>query len=245
MGAVGNDVSGFSVQRVDAKTTVGSGAAEFLAGNEIDGDVAFVQCDVRMPADERFERSLDSAAGSVLGVYYSPVTVAAFARQVIFHCAIRLLLLAERHAAVDEPANRLRSLAHDEFNGVAATQAGPGIKCVLDVRVEGIFLPVQNGGHTALSIETGALRERRFGKDGNPRLVRHPQSKAETGSAATDDQDVGGPGGFHARSMRGGHICGVYDILSHVSELFYRAVVSQGQKIEQQIPSFPGFSSEL
>src|SRR3990167_7855100 len=155
MGAVGGDVSGFSVQRVDAKTTVGSGAAELLAGNEIDGDVAFVQRNVRMPADKRFERSLDSAAGGVLGVYYPPVTVAAFARQVIFHRAIRLLLLAERHAAVNQPANRLRSLAHDEFNGVAATQAGPGIKRVLDVRVEGIFLPVQNGGHTALGIEAG------------------------------------------------------------------------------------------
>jgi len=83
--------------------------------------------------------------------YYPPVTVAAFARQVIFHRTICLFLLAERHTTVNQPANRFRSLTHDKLNGVASAQAGPGIKRVLNVRVEGIFLPIQNRGHTALA----------------------------------------------------------------------------------------------
>ena len=81
------------------------------------------------------------------------MAVAAFTGQVIFQAAIRVLLAAEGHAALDEPADRLRSLAHHKFHRVAVAQAGAGIEGILDMRLEAVFLAVQHRGHAALGVE--------------------------------------------------------------------------------------------
>src|SRR3989344_3331648 len=190
-GTIGADMAVFLVEGVHAEAAVGSRAAELLAGDKVDGDMIFMQRDVRMPAHQAFQRGFHGAAGGIGGVDHASVAVSAFAREMIFHFTISLFFPAEGHTAVDKPTDRRRSCAYGEFNCVPMTQAGAGVERVLDVGFEAVYFSVQYRGDATLGIEAGAFGKRGLGQNGDPRLVRDAQSEAQAGDAAADNQDIG------------------------------------------------------
>ena len=187
----GRDPPGGLVQGVDAEHAVLPAPSELAAADQVNGDVVLVEADVRMRADPGLEGGLERPAGGVGGVDDAPVAVAALAREVIVVGAVVPRLAGERHAQVNEPADRLRPAPDHVLHRFPTAQAGAGADGVLDVGLERV-LGVEYRGHAALGVEAGALGQRRLGEDRDAGVGGEAQGETQAGGAAADDQDVRG-----------------------------------------------------
>ena len=99
-------------------------AAQFHAGDEIDGDMMFEHRDIRMGACLFAQRGLHRLPGRIGRVDDPPHAVAPFAGQMIAGPAA--LVPGKRHALLDEPLDGLRTVFHHITRGRFIAKTGAG-----------------------------------------------------------------------------------------------------------------------
>ncbi|MCY1235593.1 hypothetical protein D9M72_482150 [compost metagenome] len=100
-----------------------------------------------------------------------------------------LLVARERHAAVDQPLDRLAPVLHDKAGCLFVAQSCAGNERVLRVLVMAVA-GIQHGGDAALCPVAGALRHGALAEDDNPVGVGQLQRDRKAGQPAADDGDI-------------------------------------------------------
>jgi hypothetical protein len=166
-------------------------AAATLARDQVDGDVAFEDLDVRMTLRLFDQRVRNRASGRIGRVDDAAMAVAAFHGQVEVLVAIGRDEFGEAHAKIHQPLDALAAVAHSETHDVLVAESGACLESVLDVCVDAVGV-VEHGGDAALRPGRGPFVEFAFADHGDAPLTRYLQRHTEAGCAAADDQNVVG-----------------------------------------------------
>ena len=83
----------------------------------------------------------------------------------------------------------MAGIAGNELCGVRIHDPGAGNQRIFYVRRYAVGL-VKHGGNAALGIKCGTFTNRSFAQNDNVLMLGQAQRQRETGSAATDDQDI-------------------------------------------------------
>ena len=134
----GFDLAGVAIQNVHPQATIEPGKAEFLAGDEINGEVVFENLDLRMARDGSEKRAFDFAASHVLGVKDAPLRVAPFATEIeFFFAGMRgVFSFGKAHAKVDQFLNARRAFGDDRADDIFAAKTGASFESVADMGFE-------------------------------------------------------------------------------------------------------------
>src|ERR1051325_2361086 len=135
------DLTSVAIENVNAQATIHAGKTNFLAGDEIDGEVVFENLDLRMARDRGEEGTFDFAAGHVLGVKDAALRMAAFATEIefFFPRMRRIFPLGKAHAKINELLNSRRAFRNDGADNLFTTKTGAGLERVAHMGFERIF----------------------------------------------------------------------------------------------------------
>jgi len=152
-----SDGADFIAQAVECVSAIAMivSVAEFMASNQIDGNVMFQQRDVGMCQNFGGERFLYGMASGIGGVDDTSMAVAAFACQVI--AGIGIGITCERHALRNQPVNCRLSVFDNIARGGWVTEASTGGQGILDMRGQRIFFR-QHGCDSTLCPNTCTIQ---------------------------------------------------------------------------------------
>ena len=182
----GVDFIAQAVERVSAMAAVVP-VTDFVAGDQVDGDVVFQQGDIGVCPRLGGEGFLHRHAGGISGVDDAPVAVSAFLRQVV--AGVGAGIARERHALGDQPVERRSGVFDHMARGGRVAQSGSGGHGVLYVLGEGVF-PREYRGDAALRLCARPFQQRFFGDDSDFSLVGELQCQRKSGKAAAYDQGI-------------------------------------------------------
>ncbi len=130
----GVDLAGLAVEHIDAEAAVGLDAApgDLGFGDQIDGDMVFVDGDVRVGLDGLHQGPFDLLAGLVLGVVDAALAVAAFPGQVVG----LVLFAGEVDAPVDQVFDGRRAVFDHHADDLFVGKPGAGFHGVPDMLIE-------------------------------------------------------------------------------------------------------------
>ena len=185
---------------------VGAPADGALAAREqeVDGEVALVDGDVRRGAHGLAEGADHLAPGRVGGVQDAPLRVPALAPEVVL-VVVGVAAQVEVRAQGDEIAHPVRALAHHHLDRVAVAEPVAGGERVGDVRLEAV-LRAPHRGDAALRVAAVALGEPVLGDQRDVPGARALERAGEAGDAAAEHQEVAldGHGARASRARRVG-----------------------------------------
>ena len=173
---------------VDVGCAPGDACAEVVLGNDLYGEVVFLDFDVGAGSDGCHEPALDFSSCVVGVVEYAELGVPAFAVEV----EVAVGVLVEVHAPGHELAYLLGGVFHYLLHGLSVADVVAGHHGVFDVFLEVVYFEVGDGGHAALCeagvglVECGLADEAHFPFFG----FGHFQGVAHAGHAAADDEEV-------------------------------------------------------
>ena len=187
MEAEGHDAIAVDVQDIGAQAAVllQRAAFDLGGGDQVDGDVVFVDLYIGVLADRLHQGPLDFAAGDVLGMQDAPGAVAPFAGQVVVDPPVG----GELDPPFDQVADGLRPFLHHHPDHILVADAGPGHQGVFDMGVEGVLVG-KDRGDAALGVLGGRFGDITLGNDGDAAMVGCLEGKGETGNAAADHQKI-------------------------------------------------------
>ena len=155
-------------------------------GDEVDGDMVFVDGDVVVRQGRLDQGALDLAAGDVLGVQDAPLAVPPLAGEVV---RLAARVLGELDPPLDQVGDHLGAVLNHTAHHLFVADAGAGHQGILDVGVEGV-LGRGDRGDPPLRVVGGGLRYIAFGEQGNGPVGRRLQREGEPRDAATDHQKI-------------------------------------------------------
>ena len=142
-------------------------AAEFFAGDQVNGNVVLQQLEVGLFFRTCQQRIGDGMAGRIGGVNDAPCAVATFAGQVKMIRAV----LSKRHADINQPLDGGGGVFHGKAHAGFMTQTGTGDQGVLHVGLNTVVF-IQHRRHAALSPACGACIQAVFADDGGINVIR-------------------------------------------------------------------------
>src|SRR5206468_12188763 len=185
---------------------VGAPADGALAAleEEVAGEVALVDGDVRRGAHRLAEGPDHLAPGRVGGVQDAPLGVPALAPEVVL-VVVGVAAQVEVRAQGDEIAHPVRALAYHHLDRVAVAEPVAGGERVGDVRLEAV-LRAPHRGDAALRVAAVALGEPVLGDQRDVPGARALERAGEAGDAAAEHQEVAldGHGARASRARRVG-----------------------------------------
>ena len=188
---VGVEIQDVGPERGQSARVARDEFAQMVLRQQVDGEVAFENRDVRMLPHRLHERPFDLGSREVLVVEDAVLRVSAFAVEL----ETPVGGLVETRAPGYEVGDQFRGPPHDQFHGLLVAFA-----CAADQRVADVFLECVGGvryrADAALCIIGVALFDRALGDDRNVSVGCGFQRERKARGAGTDNQKVGFHGFF-------------------------------------------------
>ena len=160
--------------------------AKLGAGDQIDGNMMFKQCNVRTLSGLRYQGFFNGPSRGIGAVQHPACRVAAFPGEMKFMLPVFAGPAGEGNAEVKQMANGVRGVLNGKADGLRIVQAGARDQGVLDMCLERVFR-VGDRGNSALGIQGATLLQAAFGQDGNPQLCWQLKGETQAGATASDD----------------------------------------------------------
>ena len=169
----------------------GTRQTNLIGDNQVNRVATLQNGDIRMRQRFANQRRLNLFTGGIGGMQDPPMTMAAFAGQVVALFTVGLDLGIKQYPLIDKPLHAGFGVAGDEGDGMTVTKSGPGDERIFDVGFDAVGF-IENGGNSTLGVESRAFANRPFAQDGNRVAFRQAQRQRQSGSAATDNQHITG-----------------------------------------------------
>ena len=179
---MGVGVEGIGSIAFDAGSVLGHPLSEVVLGDEVDGELVFLEFDIGMVGDSLQETALDFGTGVVFMVQDAEFAVPSFAVEVEASATV----LVEVDAVLHKLLDTFGSFANGHLHHFAVADAVAGDEGVLDMFVETVVI-VHHGGDSPLGIFGGAFGGVGLGEDAHLAVVGDFQGIAQTRYARTND----------------------------------------------------------
>jgi hypothetical protein len=156
-------------------------------GDQVNSNVMFKDVNVSMPPSAIQQHLFDGVPGQVASVDDPLLRMPPFQTKIKFQ--VSTMILRERDPPVHELPDTLRTALDNHLHNFFPAESVAGLQGVLDMKIKGIML-AKDRRYTPLRIVGTGLHGFLLGHNGHSPVLGDLQSKAETGNACSNDQEI-------------------------------------------------------